>query len=45
MEAEGFKILTILECEKTEKDDYFAPCQSLDVFMRAEKEGVAIRYL
>ena len=45
MEAEGFKILTILECEKTEKEDYFAPCKSLDAFICAEKEGIAIRYL
>ena len=38
MEAEDFKILTILECEKTGKEDYFEPCKSLDAFICAERE-------
>jgi len=39
---EGMEVLTIVEAVKTERNDYFPPCTSLDTFIRAEQEGIAI---
>lgn len=37
-------IQRIIEAIPTEKDDYFAPCTSLDAFVRAELEGICVLY-
>jgi len=42
--GEGLVVISVIECAQTEKDDYFAPCKSLDAFLCAEKDGIAIRY-
>ena len=42
--ADGYEINTVIENTITHKDDYFPPCTSLDAFLRAERDGIAILY-
>lgn len=44
LDVDGWEIVNVIEWEHTEKDDYFAPCSSLDAFICAEKDGIAVRY-
>jgi len=41
---DGCSGIRIIEATATEKDDYFAPCTSLDAFIRAQQEHIAIIY-
>jgi hypothetical protein len=42
--TEGGQILSIIESTVTIQDDYFPPCKSLDAYMEAELEDIALRY-
>ena len=42
LEQEGVEVLSVVEVVVTDKSDYFPPCTSLDTFVRAETEGIAI---
>ena len=42
LEQEGVEVLSVVEVAVTDKSDYFPPCTSLDTFVRAETEGIAI---
>ena len=44
LETDGWCMRKLIEITTTTKDDYFSPCQSLDAFLRAEQDGLAIRY-
>lgn len=44
LRSEGHAVFTLLDAMPSSRDDYFPPCQSLDAFNRAEKEGIALRY-
>jgi len=39
LDARTIKQLTVESCEVTVRADYFRPCESLDAFERAEREG------
>ena len=41
---DGCIINSILEITATQQDDYFAPCTSLDAYMLAERDGIAVIY-
>ena len=41
---DGCIIDSIIEITTTQKDDYFAPCASLDAYMLAESDGIAVIY-
>ena len=41
---EEIEVISIIEITETERSDYFPPCVSLDTFMCAEREGVAVLY-
>lgn len=40
----GCTIKCIIENTTTTKDDYFPPCTSLDAFMLAEQDSIAVLY-
>lgn len=42
LSAEGWKICKLIECVRTEKEDYYEPCSGLENYVRAEKQGVAV---
>ena len=42
LEQEGVEVLSVVEVVVTDTSDYFPPCTSLDTFVRAETEGIAI---
>lgn len=44
LEQEGVEVLSVVEVVATDKSDYFPPCTSLDTFVRAEAEGIAILF-
>ena len=44
LSADGCIIITIIENTTTQKDDYFPPCSSLDAFILAEQNGIAVLY-
>jgi len=41
LDARAIKQVTVESCEVTVRADYFRPCESLDAFERAEREGAA----
>ena len=41
---EEIEVISIIEIIETNKSDYFPPCTSLDTFICAEREGVAVLY-
>lgn len=41
---DGCTINSVIEITTTQQDDYFAPCTSLDAYMLAEREGIAVLY-
>ena len=42
LQAEGFMSIRFSDVVTTERDDYFAPCTSLDAFELAVRTGIAI---
>lgn len=42
--ADGYKINAVIENTTTHQGDYFPPCTSLDAFLKAERDGIAILY-
>ncbi len=42
--SDGCSHIRAIENTTTHKDDYFAPCTSLDAFIRAEQEGISVLY-
>ena len=44
LSSDGYKIKEHIETTPTQKDDYFPPCNSLDTFIQAEQDGIAVLY-
>ncbi|MDH5571015.1 MAG: hypothetical protein OEY89_04565 [Gammaproteobacteria bacterium] len=44
LNQEGIEVTSTVEIIETDKGDYFPPCSSLDAFMQAELEGIAVLY-
>lgn len=44
LKQEKIEVISIIDIIETDKSDYFPPCTSLDTFMLAELEGVAVLY-
>lgn len=44
LSRQQWALLEVLDCSVTDKTDYFAPCTSLDAFLRAEEHGAEVLF-
>ena len=44
LSEDGCTIDSIIEITATQQEDYFAPCSSLDAYMLADRDGIAVIY-
>ena len=45
IEEQGWVVQCLEGVSETSRDDYFAPCPSLDAFDRAQSEGISFRII